>query len=329
MWRTILCGIAIVGILVIAACEPFAPDATQEVIIVTGEASATSAFGNLIPASPTPAPTNTPRPSPTPTEVIIPTATVPPCDKTEGTLFDTTFASTITGGDVAYSIYLPPCFFESGRRYPYAILLPTSDSSPNQWIELGLQTALETGIANGSLSPIAVVMPAGGEYLTSNRFDIGNSLEDILLGELMPELERTYCVELAASGRAIGGIGRGGFWAYSIGLRHPDRFSAIGGHSPLLLPDNAPITHNPLALAERANPITGLRLYLDNAQSDSDGANVIIFSNSLRARGLIHTYVINPRGGADNAYWSEHLTEYLSFYTQGFPRSTQEMPSCQ
>jgi enterochelin esterase-like enzyme len=315
--------------LTLVACEPFAPDPTQQVVIVTGEASPTSAFGNLIPASPTPAPSLTPRPSPTPTEVVIPTATVPPCSSTTGTLFETSLPSAVLGGPLNYRIYLPPCFFESGRRHPYLILLHGSQADATQWLDLGLQTALENGLTQGSLGPIVVILPSGGDYLNENRFDIGASLEDMILGELIPELERSYCIQLESSGRAIGGIGRGGFWAYSIGLRHPDRFSAIGGHSPELLPDNAPITHNPLALAERANPIPGLRLYLDNAQSDPNGANVVFFSNSLRSRGLIHTYVINPRGGADEAYWSEHLADYLTFYSAGFPRSAQEMPSCQ
>ena len=34
--------------------------------------------------------------------------------------------------------------------------------------------------------------------------------------------------------QAIGGISRGGFWAYHLGLRFADMFVAIGGHSPLL-----------------------------------------------------------------------------------------------
>jgi S-formylglutathione hydrolase FrmB len=111
-------------------------------------------------------------------------------------------------------------------------------------------------------------------------------------------------------------------------LRHPDQFAAVGGHSPWFVPDNAPFTHNPLALSESAPGIEGLNIYLDNAQSDSGGANVIVLSNALRNRGLVHSYVINAVGDHSNEYWSAHLPEYLAFYSQTFPKDPAELPSC-
>jgi S-formylglutathione hydrolase FrmB len=73
---------------------------------------------------------------------------------------------------------------------------------------------------------------------------------------------------------------------------------------------------------------SGLRLYLDNAASDPAGTNLELFSSRLSSRGIPHTYVVNPLGAHDNAYWAAHVAEYLTFYAQNWPRSLGELPSC-
>lgn len=57
-------------------------------------------------------------------------------------------------------------------------------------------------------------------------------MENVFLTEFMPLLESTYRVDTAQ--RAIGGISRGGSWAYEIAFRHPQLFRAVGGHSAFL-----------------------------------------------------------------------------------------------
>lgn len=320
----------LIGAIGGAACEPFAPEVTQQVIVITPTANLTQtadfAQNNFVPASPTASPTL--RPSLTPTEVIIPTGTVPPCDvSVGGRLFESTLTSDISAEPIPYHVYVPPCFFESGRRYPLLILLHGGTPYDyNHWLDIGLVDALNTGILDGNLPPMLAVLPQGGTYLTEQRYDVGDSLEDIILLELIPDLQATYCIQQPLG---IGGIGRGAFWALSIALRHPDRFGAVGAHSPILLPDNAPRTHNPLSLAERANAVPTLSLYLDNAQNDPNGANLIVFSNALRAQNIPHEYVINTSGGQDNDYWRTHLNEYLAFYATAYPDRVELYPSCQ
>ncbi|MBZ0306978.1 MAG: hypothetical protein K8I82_12985, partial [Anaerolineae bacterium] len=222
------------------------------------------------------------------------------CNESGGNLFESTFQSEISGGTVTYNIYLPACFFRFGRRYPYVILMHGSNYRYDQWADMGIKEVLDEGISEQTLPPMVVVMPDGGDYQENNIFAEDGSYEDIILKELIPDIEQTYCLWTDARGRAIGGISRGGFWAYSIGLRNPDEFSAIGGHSPWFVPNNAPNTHNPLALAEYAPRIESLRLYLDNSQNDTGGPNVVVFSNELSQRGIAHTYTINPTGGHNN-----------------------------
>ncbi|HLA44928.1 MAG TPA: alpha/beta hydrolase-fold protein [Aggregatilineales bacterium] len=325
----------LVFLIVLAACEPLAPEASQQVIVVTSpptatpSASETPVFGNNIPATPVVV-TAAPRfPSPSPTTLIIPTATVPPCASTTGTYFENELQSQISTDPIPYNIYLPPCFFESGRRFPYLILMHGSGYTYQQWTDLEIQSVLDSLINEGTVAPMVVVMPEGGAFQENNVFDAGVSYEDIILNELIPDIERNFCVRDGRAGRAIGGISRGGFWAFLIAFRHPELFTTVGGHSPFFAPDNAPTSHNPLALAERAIGIEDLRIYLDNPQNDNGSANVIVFSNALRSRGIIHTYIINPVGGHDNDYWGSHLSEYLEFYAQSWTTDVTKLPSCQ
>ncbi|MCA9902419.1 MAG: hypothetical protein KC547_01070, partial [Anaerolineae bacterium] len=131
--------------------------------------------------------------------------------------------------------------------------------------------------------------------------------------------------------RAIGGISRGGFWAFSIALRHPDLFGIVGGHSAFFDPDNAPSANNPLDLALDTAFLTeaNLRMYLDNAAADYVGPNLELFSSRLSARGIPHTYIINPVGDHNDDYWRAHLSEYLTFYGRDWPRDAGSLPSCE
>lgn len=311
----------------LAACDPLAPEDSQQVIVVTNTPTQPlliTTTPNLTNSLPT-------RPAPTATavQVMIPTGTVPPCEETEGTLFESSFSSAIAGDDLPYNVYLPPCFFTSGRRYPYVILLHGSGYNYTQWADLGVQEEMDSGLANKSLPPMVLIMPEGGLFQEEDTFEAGQSYEDIILTELIPDLERNFCLITNRGGRAIGGISRGAFWAFSIAFRHPDLFSAVGGHSPFFSPDNAPNPYNPLALAETAPSIQNLRIFLDNSQSDISGPNTIVLSNTLRTRNITHEYAIHPLGNHDNDYWEAHLLDYLNFYGASWVKETAGLPSCQ
>jgi enterochelin esterase-like enzyme len=151
-----------------------------------------------------------------------------------------------------------------------------------------------------------------------------------VLEELLPAVERDFCTWNDRDHRAIGGISRGGFWAYSIALRNPEIFGIVGGHSASFDVSNAPPANNPLELALNAPFLASanLRMYLDNGASDVAGTNLELFSSRLSSRGIAHTYIIHPVGGHDDAYWSSHLQDYLTFYGRDWTRSVDELPSC-
>lgn len=299
------------------------PTPTAQVFIVTAEPSETP--------TPTAIPTATPPPPPPPTRPATATPTVIACEAEGGQIIEfDDFRSDIAGETLPYQVYLPPCYLESQKRYPFVILLHGLGETQNQWTSLGLVTALNEGIRQRRLPPMIVVMPFMGDIGNENAFPPADSYETVVLDELIPAIERDLCTIPERNYRAIGGISRGGFWAYSLAMRHPDVFGLVGGHSAFFAPDNAPSDFNPLDLARDSGFLieTSLRMYLDNAAIDFVGPNLELFSSRLSARGIPHTYIINPVGDHDNAYWQSHLGEYLAFYGRDWQRETDALPNC-
>ena len=316
--------------VITVGCEPFAPQEQQApVVVITATttalppATATPLFSNTLPTQPVPTATLTP--------AVAQVPTLTPCDETNGRVIENTFFSVIANDEIPYRVYVPPCFFNTLRRYPYIILLHGSGYDYTQWTDgITLQDTLDQRITDtiNPLPPMVVIMPEGGDLQELNYFEVGQSFEDVIINELMPHIEQQFCVIKSASGRAIGGISRGGFWATSIAFRNPAMFSALGAHSPWYDETNAPPTHNPLFLAENIPSNTSLRIYLDHAREDLAATSVLELSSTLRSNNVFHQYEIAPTGGHDNEYWQAHSVDYLEFYARDWSTNPNDLPSC-
>ena len=203
------------------------------------------------------------------------------------------------GREVNVSVYLP-CF-RIGEYLPYLIFLHGSNKDDRHLLELGLEAAAP---------PFAVIMPFGEDEANTNEF--GERSWGRVVYDLINTVEHTF--PLDSTRRAIGGISRGGFWAYQIGLTHPEMFRAIGGHSAFFDLNHAPPDANPLDLALTLTPQTSPALYLDRGAEDYAAPGLDIMDARLRRADIPHTYVVNPTGEHNDDYWRAHLSEYLDFY---------------
>jgi enterochelin esterase family protein len=192
--------------------------------------------------------------------------------------------------------------------------------------------ALDKGVLSSELPPMILVMPYMGTIGQLNQFPPDPSYERVILEELLPAVERNFCIIENPSHMAIAGISRGGFWAYSVTMRHPEIFGIAAAHSGFFPNDTGeiPPSFNPLEMALNSSSLAeaGLRLYLDNGASDSSGPSVQLLSSRLAQRNIQHTYVVNPTGEHDNDYWSQHVREYLDFYSKGWDKDYTALPSC-
>lgn len=326
-FNLILCLSALWFLL--SACDPLAPyEPTPVAVVITALPSTTP---TALPPTITSTPTRTPFPTETPEYTATPTPF--PCDSDTGQLLSVDrFPSSVVNENLRYKVYVPPCYQQTQKRFPYVILLHGLSYRETHWLDLGIDKALDQGIRLAALPPMILVLPYFGTVGQLNQFPPDPSYETVILSELLPAVERDLCTWSNRDHRAIGGISRGGFWAYSIAMRHPDIFSIVGGHSAYFpnLPREIPPAFNPLEIALNSSflPNVNLRMYLDNGAADSSGPSQQEFSTRLTSRGIPHTYVINPVGEHNNNYWSAHVTEYLTFYGRNWTRSYEALPSC-
>ncbi len=271
---------------------------------------------------------------------LILTATLPPaaaqsqpqsaCFETTGRTLNDTYTSDFIPDVLRYSLYLPPCY-DQRESYPVLYLLHGSNRTDEHWLSLGLAEVLDRAIVGGVLPPMVVAMPFGTWIANENRF-VGNATwSNILLTEFVPTIESRYAVSTEREGRAIGGISRGGFWAFNVAFRYPHLFGAVGGHSAFFDPGHFPTEYNPLDLAQSAPELDTLRIWLDRGADDYAWYGLDLMGERLSIRGLPHQYIIYTEGEHTDSYWASHLLEYLTFYAANWQTndSIVDLPAIQ
>jgi enterochelin esterase-like enzyme len=250
------------------------------------------------------------------------------CTDTTGTLITEDLFSAAAGEQLRYSVYLPPCADATSKRYPYVLLMHGSDRTDTHWDNLGMDEAIAVGYALGQIPPVALVLPYGGEIANLNYFGPTYSYENVLLNEFMPAVEDRFCLQTTGNSRAIGGISRGGFWAWSLGMRHPERFAAVGGHSPIFAWEHAR-THNPLFLTAEVEITEDFpRLYVDRGRDDWWAFNIDLMAPQLERHNIPATVLVNENGTHDDTYWRRQLHAYLEFYTADWTANWETYPDC-
>jgi enterochelin esterase-like enzyme len=289
--------------LALAACAARPAGAGEPTTPAPAPASPTAPReAATVSATPSPqAPTATRTPSP-----VVPTVPfVPDCTDTRGTVSNYNYHAYTLGYSLFYDVYLPPCYEASGDYYPVIYLMHGQAFIEDQWDRLGANEAADALIAAGEAPPFIMIMPRGG---ANSYFGQG------LVKDLIPYVETTYRIQRDREHRAIGGLSRGAGWAIYLGLLHPDLFSAIGGHSPAVQFIHAPQIDNLLDdLPEDQIP----RIWLDIGDTDSLMYNTEWFMEMLDERGIPFHFELNE-GRHEEAYWSEHVRDYIQFYTEAW-----------
>jgi enterochelin esterase-like enzyme len=286
----------------------------------------------VVTATPSPSPTAQPSSTPIVLSAIYPKpddtpfrATPPetvPCGE-----HGLTFRGAVPGdkGEISYHAYLPPCYGLDGRSYPVLYLIHGSIQTDSHWSDLGLAQYADAGITAGRYPPFIAIMPYSGRL--GNISSGGpNSVEGNIVGDLVPVINDTYCTWNEPAGRSIGGISRGGYWALEIAFRYPELFGAVSGHSSHLRFETDPARYNPLATYASAD-LSSTRLWLDRGEKDFLRAGQDQLHERLTEAGIAHEYRVNP-GGHSDAYWAEHLPEYLDWHLALWSHDRDAYPPC-
>ena len=108
-----------------------------------------------------------------------------------------------------------------------------------EWLYYGLIDQADAAIKSGAIEPMLIVLPQGETSDWINHEDAEDSPRwgDYLAFDVVDHVDAHFRTIPTAHGRAIGGISIGAFGALVNAFEHPDRFGAVGVHSPSLYTD--------------------------------------------------------------------------------------------
>jgi enterochelin esterase-like enzyme len=261
-------------------------------------------------------PTATPIASPLgtrvpPTLTILPSATATPltCLSQPGDLQNGEVAT--EGRPTAFIIYLPPCYDHfTDQHYPVLYLLNGQTYTDDQWVRLGAPSAADELIHSGQSVPFIMVFPEDRYW----NIQQGTCFGQYMLNDIIPYIDGHYRTVADRQHRAIGGLSRGGGWAFQLGMTRPELFSSLGLHSPAIFGDDrAKLDRWVRDMPSELWP----RLYLDVGDNDPERNFNIHLEEVWTRYEIPHEWHLNT-GAHDEAYWSKHVDEYIQWYAQGW-----------
>lgn len=204
-------------------------------------------------------------------------------------------------------------------RRPLLVFLHGAGGSDESF--LANRAVLSTLSGLGPVAPV-VAFPDGERSWWHNR--ASGEWERYVMREVIPTVRRRFHTD--PDRVAVGGISMGGYGAYHLGLRHPGRFCAVGGHSAGLwldegeefegaFDDRADYERNDVLAAVRADPdaFGDTSVWNDYGDEDWFVPGNAAFVAALREGDANLTAHVWP-GGHDEAYWNAHWPAYLRFY---------------
>jgi enterochelin esterase-like enzyme len=267
-------------------------------------------------------------------------------------LEDLKFPSPILGRDVTFSIYLPPDYAASARRYPVVYLLHGLSDDDSGWIQFGeVHLAADLGIAAREIPPMIIVMPDAGATWYINDYQNKVRWEDMFVQEFIPSIDANYRTRTARQYRGISGLSMGGWGSLTLSMRHQDMFAACAAFSaavwtekdaggmegpqydrmfaPLFGPKPAEKgrvapyfkSRNPVSLAESIadTELRKVRYYIDCGDDDFLIRGNCALHLVLTERKIPHEFRVR-NGGHAWSYWRTGILDGLKFIGESFHR---------
>ncbi len=130
-------------------------------------------------------------------------------------------------GDVRYTIYLPPGYETSVRRYPVVYLLHGYTDDDTGWLQFGEADRIAgEAILKGEIPPMILVMPDGGVTWYVNDYKGKKPWANMFIKEFIPFIDSLYRTRPEKQFRGIAGLSMGGYGALQTAMRNPGMFAA-------------------------------------------------------------------------------------------------------
>jgi enterochelin esterase-like enzyme len=138
--------------------------------------------------------------------------------------------------NINYSIYLPPDYATSNRKYPVVYLLHGYTDNETGWVQFGeANIAADKLISTGEIAPMIIVMPDAKLTFYINDYQGKINFEDAFFQEFIPFIESKYRIKAQREFRAVSGLSMGGFGSLVYAMHHTDMFSVCVPFSGVVL----------------------------------------------------------------------------------------------
>jgi enterochelin esterase-like enzyme len=151
--------------------------------------------------------------------------------------------------DRRVTVYTPPGYDNSKKKYPVLYLLHGSGGDEEAWVTFGRAPyILDNLIAQGKIEPMIVVMPNGNPKQAAPGETKENFSYRPIFSQFMPNfadgsyegsfneivrfIDSRFRTKAEKAGRAIAGLSMGGYHSLLISANHPDLFDYVGLFSP-------------------------------------------------------------------------------------------------
>ena len=260
--------------------------------------------------------------------------------------------SQVLGKDVEYSIYLPPDYESSSRRYPVLYLLHGYSDDETGWTQFGEVKAIaDRQLSKDEMTSMIIVMPDAGISWYINSYDGKVLYEDFFVRELIPFVDGNYRTRTDRQYRAVAGLSMGGHGTLMMAMKHPDLFSSAAPLSAAVWTD-AEITGMPdenwsrgiglvygkdlkgkdrlgphfqknsgigLVNSLNADDLKKVRYYIDCGDKDFLIKGNMALHAAMIDKKIPHEFRVRE-GIHDWTYWRTALPEVFRFISAGFHR---------
>ncbi len=225
------------------------------------------------------------------------------------------------------TIYTPPGYENSKKKFPVLYLLHGMGGDEEAWIALGRTSQImDNLISQGKAKPMIVVMTNGnvaqeaapGESsigLQKPTMQLPNTMDgkfEETFTEVIKFIEANYRVNATKENRAIAGLSMGGYHSLHISRYYPDTFDYVGLFSAAILPNqnaNSKVYENfDLTLQNQFN--NGLKLYwIGMGKTDFLYKANVEYREKLDKMGVKYSYV-ETEGGHTWTNWRVYLSQF-------------------
>jgi enterochelin esterase family protein len=190
------------------------------------------------------------------------------------------------------------------------------------WMQVGRANfIMDNAIADGKAKPAIVVgcfghigIPLGPEEGPNGEIYDEKAIEDDLMHDIMPLVEKTYRTGKTSKDRAIlGHSSMGGYHAMTIGLNNPGTFGYIAGLSSGFRANQDLDANFKGMLADLEKSKKAFNLVKVQVGSDETGnvAPSQTIDRYLTAKGIPHQFIIVDGGMHSWVSWREYFRDFM------------------